>query len=342
MPKCPYCDEDFSIVGKHVPYCDEKPDDKTKEQAKIDSIKSRSDVEVNQNKLIQWYHEDEDSLTDISNKTGLSVGLVSNLFDLYGVQKRSVSEGKRKSDKFEKTCKEKYGVTNPSKLDWVKEKKCQTFLENYGVDNIFKHEGFKEWLDEYMIEEYGKRSVPDIHGNGGVDSHDEETKQKLSQKMKEWWKTLSEEKYKRRCKRGKDWWKNLSERQKEKHTEKVFSSQQYESDLEKKFEGEVLSKIDIKYRKQCFISGKAFDFYLPNQNLLIEVNGDYWHANPIVYEPNDIISYPGGEVTAKEIRERDKEKSRLAEEKGFNVIEVWEKDILNDTTSVVEKVKKEL
>jgi len=340
--KCPFCENEYSRLGRHAPYCDQKPEETTKDEAKIESIKARSKVDVNKEKLVKWYYEDENSLTDISNKTKLSVGLVSNLFELYGVEKRSLSEGSKKAvDKFEKTCKEKYGVSNPSKLDSVKEKKKETFLENYEVDNIFKADGFRDWVDQLMRDRHGKGSVPNKNGNGGVDFHDEETRQRLSRKMKEWWDSLSNEEWKKRSEKGKQWWKNLSDEEKEKHVEKVFSSQKYESELEDKFEENVLKKLldDEQYRKQCFISGKAFDFYVPNSNLLVEVNGDYWHANPEIYDESDIISYPGGEVVVGEIRKRDQSKINLAEKTGYNVLEVWESDIENKTSLVVEQVR---
>lgn len=345
MAECPYCKKEYSRLGRHVPYCDQKPENVSKDEAKVESIKARSDVELNEKKLVKWYYEDENSLTDISNKTGLSVGLISNLFDLYGLEKRSLSEGSKKAvDKFEKTCEEKYGVSNPSKLDWVKEKKEETFLKNYGVDNIFKTDGFREWVDQLMKGRHGKGSVPNKNGNAGVDCHSEETRRKLSSKMKEWWQSLSEKEYKRRSEIGEEWWESLSDEEKENHVEKIFSSQKYESGLEHEFEENVLKKLvdDEEYEKQCFISGKAFDFIVPSEDLLIEVNGDYWHANPELYKETDVISYPGGEVTARKIREKDRSKIRLAERNGFTVLEVWESDIKNEISLVIEQVRNEL
>lgn len=37
---------------------------------------------------------------------------------------------------------------------------------------------------------------------------------------------------------------------------------------------------------------KFYDFRIVGHNILIEVNGDYWHANPQIYKPDDIVYRP--------------------------------------------------
>lgn len=59
---------------------------------------------------------------------------------------------------------------------------------------------------------------------------------------------------------------------------------------------------------------------------IIEYNGDYWHANPKKYGPNDIISQIG--LTAREIWEHDQLKILTAMKRGFTVEVVWESDFL--------------
>lgn len=50
------------------------------------------------------------------------------------------------------------------------------------------------------------------------------------------------------------------------------------SKLEKTFEEEFLKKMKIKYIWQYEAKeiGRWFDFYIPDSNILIEVDGDYW------------------------------------------------------------------
>ena len=75
-------------------------------------------------------------------------------------------EGK---SRFTENCLGKYGVSNPSKLDWVKDKKAQTSLEHYGVEqsnlskygakNTWQVENFKEKGKHTLIEKYGVDNI---------------------------------------------------------------------------------------------------------------------------------------------------------------------------------------
>jgi G:T-mismatch repair DNA endonuclease (very short patch repair protein) len=67
-------------------------------------------------------------------------------------------------------------------------------------------------------------------------------------------------------------------------------------------------------------------------NILIEVNGDFWHANPKIYKAKDILPHPNKEVLAETLWKKDKKKNILAIKNGFQVLTLWELDItkLND------------
>lgn len=57
MAECPYCEDEYSRLGRHAPYCDQKPEDVSEDEAKIESVKARSEVELSEDKLIKWYFE---------------------------------------------------------------------------------------------------------------------------------------------------------------------------------------------------------------------------------------------------------------------------------------------
>jgi very-short-patch-repair endonuclease len=87
---------------------------------------------------------------------------------------------------------------------------------------------------------------------------------------------------------------------------------------------EVLQKLNVEFIFQEFKKYYWVDFYLPNENLIIEVQGDYFHCNPLlslnykVLDKNKIIA-------------KDKRKNSYFKNKGMNVLYLWESDI-NKTT----------
>lgn len=75
-------------------------------------------------------------------------------------------------------------------------------------------------------------------------------------------------------------------------------------------------------------------------NLLIEVNGDYWHANPKKYNPSDEFVFPGNnKITALHIWELDKYKKEIAIQNGYSFLDIWESEINQSKDEVIKKVK---
>lgn len=84
-------------------------------------------------------------------------------------------------------------------------------------------------------------------------------------------------------------------------------------------------------------NGKRYYFDYKHKNKLIEYNGDFFHANPIKYNADDIIINC---KTASMIWKHDEEKIELAKRNGYDVLVVWSSEWLNDKQSVLEKCKK--
>lgn len=78
----------------------------------------------------------------------------------------------------------------------------------------------------------------------------------------------------------------------------------------------------------------VFDFKLFDK-ILIEVQGDYWHMNPKIYEPTHILR---NGIEAKDVWKKDENKILDAKFKGYNTIIIWESDIYDSIQKVKERI----
>ena len=109
------------------------------------------------------------------------------------------------------------------------------------------------------------------------------------------------------------------------------------SQLEISFKN-LLSEVNLNFIHLYYIKPiKAFyDFYLPEYNVLIEVDGDFYHCNPLIY-PNGAIC-----KTQEKNLKRDHQKNQWALNNGFKLFRFWEHDIKNNPQHVIEILKKEI
>lgn len=86
------------------------------------------------------------------------------------------------------------------------------------------------------------------------------------------------------------------------------------------------NNILIKYN---FINKYQYDFMILGTQYLVEVQGDYWHANPIKYANKALTERQKYKVN------QDKIKKKHAESLGYEIIYIWEYDIRkNDFSSL--------
>lgn len=81
---------------------------------------------------------------------------------------------------------------------------------------------------------------------------------------------------------------------------------------------------NIKFTQQYEVGKYFADFFLDDYNIIIEVQGDYWHGNPLIYSKN--------ELNAQQIdhMKRDKRKFGFYKHNHFKFYELWGKDIKED------------
>ena len=293
--KCPFCGLILSNGGRHIYTCKENKENLTKEEIKL--------------RFLQ-YNFGENILNDICNDykklyslpmlqkkyKGIDNKSIIFLLNLNNIPIRSISESANKisKEKFKQTCFKKWGVTNPSQAQEIKDKKSLTFLKHYGVDNIWKLSDYNKKCAELHPETH-LIHIQKLY-NGRDKFWDELTKEELELYLEKRYKTLD--------KNG------------------IYSSR-----LENKL-CEVLNELNISYTRQYKISGNThpYDFYLCNTKIIIEVNGNFWHANPKYYSKNDIIYQPGRKIKAKQIWDKDKKYIDYAANNGYYIIILWEDD----------------
>ena len=110
------------------------------------------------------------------------------------------------------------------------------------------------------------------------------------------------------------------------------------SKLEEDFAREFLDKLGIEYIYQFEAKDikRFYDFYLPQHNLLVEIDGDFWHGNPDKYQENELKGHQ------KRAQRVDEYKNKWALLHGIPLLRIWESDIRKNPTRVMKMLKEEL
>ena len=312
---CPFCGIELNPCNvKHIYYCKENKTINDKNEIRLRYLEYNFGKDGIQNILEDY--QNLFSLPMLKEKYGIDFKSVIFLTDYYGIHKRTSSESaiKISHEKFKKTCLQKYNVDNISKLDEIKQKKSKTFADHYGVDNIWK------------LSDYNKKCAelyPESHA---------EHIEKLHKGRDDYWENITEEEQIKRRK---------------KISQTYVKKNYYASSLETRF-CLILEELGISYTRQFHLKGDRhpYDFRLVGTNIIVEINGDFWHANPLLFEAENTMNYPDGKKKAYEVWERDKNFILKAENNGFKVITIWEQDMKkmdNDELCVFfEKILKDI
>ena len=116
--------------------------------------------------------------------------------------------------------------------------------------------------------------------------------------------------------------RKAAERSKKKHQEYGTSK------LEEKFAKEFLDILVIEYQYLASDIKRYYDFYLPKQRILIEVDGDFYHGYGKVYEEMNPMQKKNHRV--------DEIKDRWAALHSIPLLRIWEHDIRTNPTKVMQ------
>lgn len=128
-----------------------------------------------------------------------------------------------------------------------------------------------------------------------------------------------------------NYWSKDENREKKSHERMVWMLENdftVKSKLEEKFLNLILP--NVEYVRQYYVRDiKAYyDFYIPKHNILIEIDGDFWHCNPEGKYPKPIY-----ESQFKNLK-KDKIKTDWCVNNNISLLRFWEKDI-NDNPDLV-------
>ncbi len=106
------------------------------------------------------------------------------------------------------------------------------------------------------------------------------------------------------------------------------------SKLEDYFAENFLNVLGVKYIRQYEAKeiGRFYDFFCPDANVIIEVDGDYYHSYGLTYEEKNPMQKHNEWV--------DKVKDEWALSRGIPILRIWEHDI-HDNPEKVMKILKE-
>ena len=82
---------------------------------------------------------------------------------------------------------------------------------------------------------------------------------------------------------------------------------------------ELLEKYNIRLKEQKRVRYKLYDFYLPDFNLILEIDGIYWHGKGILKKDLKGSRTPN--------RKNDIYKNNLALSKGYRLLRIWEDEL---------------
>jgi very-short-patch-repair endonuclease len=103
--------------------------------------------------------------------------------------------------------------------------------------------------------------------------------------------------------------------------------------LELKME-KALQKYDVRYISQYEYGIGIMDFYLPEGNIALFVDGGIWHADPRLYKPDHPLFFKSKvskkelkTMTAEDVWRKDRIQNKYLKSKGYTVVRFWEREI---------------
>jgi ribosomal protein L37AE/L43A len=224
-----------------------------------------------------------------------------------------------------KTCQERYGVDNPLQNKDIYNKAQQTNLKKYGYKNPFENVDKLKitWTKKYgvtnpnktlIIRQKIEKTNQELYGVKNPAQNIDIKNKIISTNLKRY---------------GYKHVLQVPEIMKKRFDKKHLTY----SKVHAKLKNKIVDKIkNQNFETECIITCKhehfSIDEYDKSRKIIIFVDGDYWHANPLKYQKNYYFSTMN--KTAEQIHARDEYVSHKLTLNGFIVLRFWESQINND------------
>lgn len=221
------------------------------------------------------------------------------------------------------------GFSNPK----VQEKIANVVLEKYGVSCVFQAQQVKIKLSQKRLTRIYKK-------------HTIESRQKISNSAKERWK---DDNFKRKTSSNirEGILNNKSEIQRRKYwmsskmQDPVYKEKLFKSSRNRlsKLHQRIRSHLDLD--RLGFVSEQQVGRYFVDEmhhekKVIVEIYGDYTHANPKKFDDHFVVRLMGQSYTAQEKHQADEKRLNKLREAGYKVIIVWESDELAERQKEIE------
>src|SRR3990167_6914672 len=217
----------------------------------------------------------------------------------------------------------------------------------FGKNNGFSLPSTQETIRQSVQEKYGVANVSHLphvkskisKANTGHDSHStEEGRRKTSETFKRKWQDPSYRAH--TIQKATAACNTIEEKQRRSEAQRIrWQNSEYVALMLDRAVVNKNSGLHRKIRSRLnletlgFVSEQKVGRYLVDElhegkKVVVEVNGDYVHANPRFYEANQVIVMPGNSYTAAKKWESDARRKQKLESLGYKVLVVWGSDDL--------------
>ncbi|PIN91017.1 hypothetical protein COU57_02310 [Candidatus Pacearchaeota archaeon CG10_big_fil_rev_8_21_14_0_10_32_14] len=300
--------------------------------------------------LHKLYYEDKKSIRKIAHDLGVGKTTIEYYFKKYNISRRTISQA---------------GKLHAKDTNWIKGLTKEKDFRVKRLSNNIKIAYDKKRLEriKYIEGKYGKSLkdvLTDLYWTSNLSQ--EQISKEIGYDRKIIIDLMNEYKIPKRPKYtyisslkgekhalyGKSWeeisGKDNASKRKKIHSERFrkLSIRRLENNefpyfdtkIEIKLANELL-KQKIPFIKQFKIDNKfVCDFAIPSYNIIIECDGDFWHANPKFYN-SDKLSYQ-----QKKNLKRDRFKDIYLTKKGWKILRFYEVDIKNNIKNCINVINK--
>lgn len=234
-------------------------------------------------------------------------------------------------EKIRQTNIERYGVENPQQSDEIRAKTKQTNLERYGVEFLLQSDEIHQKSKETMLERYGvenptqskeiqmKKRKNNLE-KYGVEYYtqlqmSDSTRQILfdENQFTEFMKNKTANQAARKL--NVDLSTIFSYIQKYQITDYVQKTSYLENEMKQLLEDNGFSFIQ---NTRKIIGPYELDFYLPDHQIAIEMNGEYWHSNEVILETRGMSAEEYHQMKTDLCRQQDIELIHINEDSWNN------------------------